>query len=139
MKRLKPFFWFTDLGFIAYWTITALHLIPPKLLFQDYTNPILTAWNWSFLPLDLLVSATGLGALWAHRRGLEVWRSLALVSLVLTLSSGLNAIAFWTIRGDFDLTWWLPNLYLMIYPLFFIPGLLHSASQPGTNPLEVSP
>jgi Family of unknown function (DUF5360) len=124
VSSLKAFFWFTDLGFIAYWLITALHLIPAQYLFQDYTNPILTAWNWSFLPLDLMVSASGLGALWAYNKKLEIWRSLALISLVLTFVSGLNAIAFWVIRGDFNPTWWIPNLYLMLYPLFFLPSVL---------------
>ncbi len=124
MNTLKGFFWFTDLGFMAYWLITALHLIPAEYLFQDYTNPILTAWNWSFLPLDLSISASGLAALWAYSKKLELWRSLALISLVLTFSSGLNAIAFWVIRGDFDPTWWIPNLYLMIYPLFFFKHFL---------------
>jgi hypothetical protein len=124
MNTLKPFFVVTDVGFIVYWLITVLHLIPPQFLFQDHTNPILTAWNWSFLPLDLFISATGLSALWAHGRRLEVWQPLALVSLSLTFVSGLNAIAFWTIRGDFDPTWWLPNLYLMLYPLFFLPRFL---------------
>lgn len=101
MSGLKAFFWSTDLGFMAYWLITALHLIPAQYLFQDYTNPILTAWNWSFLPLD-------------------IWRSFAFISLVLTFNSGLNAIAFWVIRRDFDPSWWIPNLYLMIYPPFFL-------------------
>ena len=50
MKALKPFFWFTDIAFV-YWLVTALHLIPPEFLFQDDTNSILMAWNWSFLPL----------------------------------------------------------------------------------------
>jgi Family of unknown function (DUF5360) len=121
VSSLKIFFWFTDLGFIGYWLITALHLIPAPYLFQDYSNPILTAWNWSFLPLDLMVSASGLAALWAYDQKLELWRPFALISLVLTFSSGLNAIAFWLIRGDFDPTWWIPNLYLILYPLFFLP------------------
>jgi Family of unknown function (DUF5360) len=138
MKRLKPFFLFTDIAFILYWAITALHLIPPAFLFQDYTNPILTAWNWSFLPLDLFISATGFAALYAHQRRLEVWRSLALVSLTLTFVSGLNAITFWMIRGDFDPTWWLPNLYLLFYPLFFIPRLLKPSAQP-THPRAATP
>jgi hypothetical protein len=124
VNSLKIFFWFTDLGFIVYWLITALHLIPAQFLFQDYTNPILTAWNWSFLLLDLMVSASGLAALWAFQQKLELWRSIALISLVLTFSSGLNAIAFWVIRRDFDPTWWIPNLYLILYPLFFLPKLL---------------
>jgi Family of unknown function (DUF5360) len=120
----------TDTAFVVYWAVTALHLIPSELLFQNYTNPILTAWNWSFLPLDLTISATGFASLFMHQKQLEGWRSLALVSLTLTFVSGLNAIAFWTIRGDFDLTWWLPNLYLLLYPLFFIPRLLKPSSQP---------
>lgn len=124
MSSLKAFFWLTDLGFIVYWLITALHLIPVQYLFQDYTNPILTAWNWSFLPLDLAISATGLGTLWAYSQKLELWRSLALISLSLTFVSGLNALSFWLIRSDFDPTWWIPNLYLLIYPLFFMPKLL---------------
>jgi Family of unknown function (DUF5360) len=124
VSNLKTFFWLTDLGFIAYWLITTLHLIPTKYLFQDYTNPILTAWNWSFLPLDLAISATGLGTLWAYSNKLELWRSLGLISLILTCISGLNAISFWLIRGDFDPSWWIPNLYLLIYPLFSIPKLL---------------
>ena len=71
MRTLKFFFLITDIGFILYWLITLLHLIPPEYLFQDYTNPILTAWNWSFLPLDLFVSATGLTSLFLYRRGDE--------------------------------------------------------------------
>jgi hypothetical protein len=49
---------------------------------------------------------------------------LALLSLAFTVASGLNAIAFWAIRGEFDGLWWLLNLYLMLYPLVFIPRLL---------------
>ncbi|WP_161487952.1 DUF5360 family protein [Paenibacillus glacialis] len=36
------------------------------------------------------------------------------------LCSGLQVIAFWSCNKDFDITWWVFNLYLMIYPLFFI-------------------
>jgi hypothetical protein len=124
MRSLKPFFLVTDLGFILYWLITLLGLIPAAYLFKDYHNPLLVTWNWSFLPLDLLVSASGLGSLALERRGDPRWRGLALVSLVLTACSGLQALAFWSLRADFDLAWWVPNLYLLIYPFAFIPRLL---------------
>ncbi len=124
MKKLKPFFLITDIGFILYWVITGLHCIPNEYLFKDYKNPILVAWNFSFLPLDLLISFTGLTSLFLYSRGKKIWIKMALISLVLTFCSGLQAIAFWTLRLDFDLNWWLPNLYLLIYPLFFIPSLL---------------
>jgi hypothetical protein len=55
MEKLKPWVLAVDIGFIAYWLITLLHLIPGEYLFQDYNNPILVAWNWSFLPLDLFI------------------------------------------------------------------------------------
>jgi Family of unknown function (DUF5360) len=124
MLGLSPFFLVADIGFIVYWLLSALALIPPDYAFNDYKNPIMTAWNWSFLPLDLAISATGLSAVYLHHKKNNLWKSLALISLAFTITSGLNAIAFWVIRGDFDLTWWLPNLYLLLYPLFFIPKLV---------------
>lgn len=123
MGSLRYFFLLTDVGFILYWLVTLSGLIPPEYLFKDYHNPILSAWNWSFLPLDLLISATGLWSLRLFARGAN-WESAALVSLVLTFCSGLMALAFWTLRRDFDIAWWLPNLYLMLYPLFYLPSLL---------------
>ena len=124
MKKLRPFFLVVDIGFVVYWLITLLEIIPANYLFKDYANPILQAWNWSFLPLDLLISATGFYSLYLWRKGDRTWHFLALISLVLTSCSGLQAITFWSLRADFDVTWWLPNLFLLIYPLFFIPQLL---------------
>ncbi|MDQ0225691.1 YvaD family protein [Metabacillus niabensis] len=121
MKTLKVFFWITDVGFILYWFITLLHIIPDSYLFKDYNNPILSAWNWSFLPLDIFISITGLTSLYFYKKGNPNWSKMALISLILTSCSGLQAISFWAIRGDFDPSWWIPNLYLLIYPLFFIP------------------
>lgn len=40
-----------------------------------------------------------------------------LISLVLTSTAGLQAIAFWALRGDFALEWWAPNLFLLLFPL----------------------
>ncbi|MDT3425391.1 hypothetical protein J2Z22_000907 [Paenibacillus forsythiae] len=122
--RLRGLFLFTDLSFLVYWVVTAFHWIPPEYAYQDYNNKLLTVWNWSFLPLDLLISATGLISLYFYRKSSPVWRPLVLISLILTSCSGLQAIAFWVIKQDFDLAWWIPNLYLLLYPLFFIPGLV---------------
>ncbi len=124
MRKLRPFFWMVDIGFIAYWIITLAHVIPESYLFKDYDNPILQAWNWSFLPLDLCISFTGLTSLRMHKKANPSWKPLALISLVLTSCSGLQAVAFWVLRSDFDPMWWAPNLFLLIYPLFFIPGLI---------------
>jgi len=124
MGALRYFFWVTDLGFVAYWLVTLSGILPDEYLFKDYHEPVLVAWNWSFLPLDLLISATGLASLFAHRRAHLLWRPLALLSLALTSCSGLMAISFWVLRRDFDPSWWIPNLYLLVYPLFFLPRLM---------------
>jgi hypothetical protein len=123
MGVLRYLFLLVDIGFITYWLITLLHLIPGEYLFQDYQNEILVAWNWSFLPLDLLISITGLSSLVLYRRGSSSWRLLALGSLLLTVVSGLQAITFWVIRRDFMLEWWIPNAFLLVYPLYFIKVL----------------
>jgi hypothetical protein len=126
MRTLKHFLLFTDIGFLLYWSLTLLHLFPEEYLFKDYNNPILFAWNLSFLPLDLIISFTGILSLLLHKKHLKYWNKVVLISLVLTSCSGLQAISFWTLRRDFDLMWWLPNLFLLIYPLFFIRRLLSS-------------
>lgn len=121
MKTLRPFFLVVDIGFILYWIITYSGVIPGEYLFPDYHNALLVTWNWSFFPLDIFISATGLGSIYLFKRRRPAWRGIALISLVLTFCSGLQAIAFWSIQGWFDVSWWLPNLFLLIYPLFFIP------------------
>ncbi len=113
-----------DLGFLAYWGITFFHLIPAEYLYSDYANPMMVDWNWSFLPLDLAISASGLGSLFLLEKKYPAWDRLATVSLVLTSVSGLQALAFWVLRSDYNLSWWLPNLFLFVYPLFFLPGFI---------------
>ncbi len=125
-KTLKGLFLFTDIGFILYWVVTALALIPKEYLYKDYTNELLVVWNWSFFPLDILISITGMYSLYLHNHMNVKWRSFALISLILTFCSGLQAIVFWIMKSDFDIMWWAPNLYLMLYPLFFIPKLLET-------------
>ena len=124
-RFLRPLFLVVDLGFIAYWAITLAGVISDEHLFKDYDNPILSAWNRSFLPLDLAISATGLTALRRAKQG-QSWSNLALVSLVLTSCSGLMALSFWALCADFDPAWWLPNLFLLLYPLWFLPALLRN-------------
>ncbi|MFB4327850.1 YvaD family protein [Paenibacillus sp. CR_12] len=125
-KTLKGLFLVTDIAFIMYWVITALALIPKEYLYQDYTNELLVIWNWSFFPLDIFISVTGMYSLYLHKRRNAKWKNLALISLTLTFCSGLQAIVFWIIKSDFDLMWWVPNLYLLLYPLLFIPKLLET-------------
>lgn len=129
MKKLKYFFLVTDIGFILYWTITLFHLIPDQLLFKDYKNSILISWNWSFFPLDIGISLTGLFSIFLYTRRNKAWKILSLISLVLTFCSGLQAIAFWVLQKDFDPAWWAPNLYLMIYPLFFIREMVKKLAE----------
>lgn len=119
----------TDLGFIAYWSLTALVAanlfdVPPEYLYSDYHDPLVVAWNWSFMPLDIILSLAGLNAIRLHRADNPSWRGWAIVSLALTFCAGLMAISFWTIRGDFDVTWWTINLALVIWPWLYLPGLI---------------
>ncbi|MEK7394668.1 MAG: DUF5360 family protein [Fibrobacterota bacterium] len=123
LAKLRPFFLVVDIGFILYWVVTVFHLIPAEYLYKDYADPMASAWNWSFLPLDLAVSATGLLALQLLRRRNPLAVRLAVASLSLTTASGMQAISFWAIRGDFDWVWWAPNLFLLIYPWWFLWAL----------------
>jgi hypothetical protein len=128
MKRMKPFVVATDVGFISYWLVSLLILagidiVPAEWLFKDYDDPIVYAWNWSFFPLDMVLSICGLLAVRRHAKGDPGWRPLAAFSLALTFCAGFMAVCFWTIRLDFDPSWWAANLFLTIWPLYFLPRL----------------
>ena len=127
-RGLKTSLLVTDIAFLAYWSVTALAAgglldLPAEHLYNDYDNPLVVAWNWSFMPLDVILSFCGLGAVVLHRRKSPGWKTLAIVSLSLTVCAGLMAISFWAIRGDFDPAWWSVNLALMIWPLFYLHHL----------------
>lgn len=107
----------TDIGFIIYWTLVALHLVPPRVLFAEYHLATVSAWNWSFLPLDLTASITGLIAIRRAQSRPASAERLAAVSLLLTSVAGGMALAYWSIRGQFALTWWLPNALLLCFPI----------------------
>mgnify|MGYP001565579317 CR=1 FL=1 len=128
-RELKIIFLIVDISFILYWLITFFALIPEPYLFKDYHNQILVTWNWSFLPLDLFISYTGLTSLILKNKKKHEWKLWALISLVLTFCSGLQAISFWAIQKDFDPTWWFFNGILLIYPLFFIKKLLKNIKE----------
>lgn len=117
---LKRCLLFTDIGFILYWSVTALAAlklvaIPPAWLFTDYNDPNIVAWNWSFMPLDLLASVTGLIAV---RQ--SAWQTMALISATLTFCAGFLALSFWTFQGSFDPAWWTPNIILTLWPLIML-------------------
>ena len=120
LRSQRVLFFIVDIGFILYWLVTLMAVLPEAWLFKDYHDPILSAWNWSFLPLDLFISATGLASVRLWRLGDSRWKALSVVSLTLTFCSGLQAIAFWSLRLDFDPGWWSMNLFLMLYPLPFL-------------------
>lgn len=128
MPRMRPFLLLTDLGFLAYWSVSLLMLVgvdivPASWLFKDYDDPIVYAWNWSFFPLDVVLSICGLLAVRKHARGDASWRPLAAFSLALPFCAGFMAVSFWAIRLDFDPSWWAANLFLAIWPLVFLPKL----------------
>ena len=119
----------TDVGLLAYWAATATRVIAP------YPAEILVDWNWSFLGLDLMVSLTGLAGLWLMGRGKAAGRSLMLVSLALTHAAGLTALNFWVLRDEYAVEWWLPNLWLALFPLVALWSLL----SPNRTGRSVSP
>ena len=120
-----------EAAMLLYWAVTALAALglvalPPTALYKGYDQPLMVAWNWSFMPLDVAFALTGLASVRAARAG-RPWRGLATVSLTLTMCAGGMALAFWTLTGDFDPGWWLPNLVLLLGPLVWLPRLVRAA------------
>lgn len=117
-----------DAGFLAYWLAIGLALLPPEWMFAGYADPQVVAWNWSFLPLDVAASVTGLAAARALYRGRAGAEPLLATSLALTATAGGMAVGYWSLLGQFDPGWLAPNLFLLLFPL---PGLIALARGRG--------
>ncbi|MBC9730406.1 DUF5360 family protein [Streptomyces sp. TRM68367] len=52
-----------------------------------------------------------------------------LVSLTLTSTAGLQTVVFGALRGDWSLTWWIPNLALLLFPIPSIMYLLRGSQR----------
>ena len=134
-RRLSWALSITDALFLAYWAAAGaaaagLIQLPAALMYAGYDQPRVVAWNWSFLPIDVAFSVTGLLAVRAARRGDPLWRPLALISLILTQVAGLMAVGYWALLGEFDPSWFLPNLVLVLWPLAFLPKLVCNLGEP---------
>ena len=114
-RTQKVFVWAIDLGFIAYWLLISLRVLPSEAMFSGYEKPEVQAWNWSFLPLDILASLTGILGNTTKRFDKK---TLLTISLVLTSVAGGMAVGYWAFIGDFELSWWLPNLVLLLFPIW---------------------
>jgi hypothetical protein len=114
-RWVKGGMYVVDIGFLAYWLSIAMSVLPASSMFDGYADPRVQAWNWSFLPLDVAASATGLSALRLLRIGSPVAGVLTAVSLTLTAVAGGMAIAYWAVLGDVELLWWAPNLALLVF------------------------
>ena len=108
----------TEIGMLAYWIAAALICIgvvsvSPELMYADYRNELVMAWNWSFLPVDILFATLGLwgrfGSLDPRRRSM-----VSMIALTLMFCAGTMAISFWAINLQFDPAWWGANLWLML-------------------------
>ena len=124
---------FVDISFIIYWFLIWVDIVPEEYMFKNYRNPILQDWNWSFLPLDLLVSAFGCLAFFFWRNGNGLWRLSMIISMSFMFCAGLQAISFWWIRSDFDPIWWLMNLFLMLIPIATLTVSVAAQQKDGRN------
>ena len=132
-RPLRYLLTLTDVLFILYWSMAALLElgvvdISQDLMYADYNNPRVVAWNWSFFPLDIIFSIVGLAAVRADAVGMPIWRPLTIISLILTMTAGGMAVSYWAILGEFDPSWFLPNLLLLIWPVFFLQKLVRETA-----------
>ena len=111
----KAIVWVIDVWFIVYWSLIVFRALPPEVMFEGYELREVQAWNWSFFPLDILAAITGI--IWQTTKRLN-GSVFLIISLVLTSVAGGMALAYWVVLGYFDILWWLPNLVLLLFPLW---------------------
>lgn len=131
----------TDIGFIIYWALIIGHGLPPEAMFEEYTDPRVAAWNWSFLPLDIAASLTGFAAVRVMRREQPAAPALLSLSLALTATAGGMGAIYFALRGQFDPSWILPNVALLLFPLPLLTRLArtgHVGPPPPAAPAAIA-
>lgn len=127
MRGAKALLLAVDLALTAYWAAIIAGAIPEQWRFRDYTNPVVQAWNWSFLPLDALAVGLSAAGLRLVRTRPPTGRIVLTAGCALTFCAGLMAVSFWALAGDVDPLWWGPNIALMVIPAFVVVGLARTS------------
>ena len=131
-QGLRRFIGIVDSAMVVYWAVSlaaclGLINLPAASMYAGYGTAHTDAWNWSFAPLDLTFALVGFVALYKARGRSPAWRGYAILSLALTMCAGGMAVAYWALLMEFDASWWLPNLVLLLFPLIWLPRLLEHA------------
>ncbi|MDA9207858.1 YvaD family protein [Octadecabacter sp.] len=108
----------TEVAMLLYWVLAGalvlgLVSIDPALMYSDYQDPRVIAWNWSFFPIDIAFAGIGLVARFGVSSGVLRFK-LELTAAVLMFCAGLMALSYWVLTSDFDLTWWSMNVWLVV-------------------------
>ncbi|SMR70819.1 hypothetical protein SAMN04488030_0432 [Aliiroseovarius halocynthiae] len=108
----------TEILMASYWLFAfllafGLISIDPSLMYSDYENPRVVAWNWSFFPIDIAFVLLGLTATFADLKP-ALRERLSAIAATLMLCAGGMAISYWVMTQEFDVTWWAVNLWLIV-------------------------
>ncbi|ATW47714.1 DUF5360 family protein [Streptomyces peucetius] len=129
-------------GLLAHRTASLPALVPARHAYEDHDDPVTNDWNHSSLPRDVTASAAGLAAPYLLRCGgtgrfarhRASWGPLMLVPLALTSTAGLQAVVLWALHGDWSVTWWVPERFLLLFPVPSVVLLMRQeagAAAPG--------
>jgi succinate dehydrogenase hydrophobic anchor subunit len=124
----------TEVLMVLYWILAAalvlnLVRIDPSLMYSDHQNPLVVAWNWSFFPIDIAFAGMGLFAKYGNVSGGRKFK-LEISAATLMICAGLMAISYWVITGDFNLTWWVVNIWLVVLGLINLFSATADESRP---------
>ncbi len=120
-KNQKRILAATDIGMLLYWLLIFFDYagwlsIDPEYMYSNHHDPLIVAWNLSFLPIDIAFAVLGLAGLFLPVSDMSR-RALNLISLTLMFCAGVMALSFWALIGDYKLFWWAVNLWLAVLPL----------------------
>ncbi|MEU4597343.1 DUF5360 family protein [Nocardia sp. NPDC023988] len=124
LKAGKSLLLITDTLLLLYWVAVAVEAIPEESAFRDYSEPMMQAWNWSFLPLDLAAVLFGFAGVYLMRVGHRHGTLVLTIGLTLTFCAGFMALSFWAFYGDFNPGWWISNAVLMVVPVIVFVALV---------------
>ncbi|MCK9268165.1 MAG: YvaD family protein [Alkaliphilus sp.] len=112
MKIYKLILGFMGFGYISYWILALLGVIP-----IEYSNANEFAYEWSFAVIDILIGLMNLTSLFMYLRKNLYWKIMLTITLSVSVGINFHTMIYWVILKNFSNPMWFIAMWVFSYSL----------------------
>lgn len=110
MKIYKYILGFMGFGYISYWILAILGVIP-----IPYSNANEYAYEWSFAVIDILIGLMNLISLFMYKKKNAYWKMMLTITLSISMGINFHTMIYWIILKNFSNPMWFMAMFVFSY------------------------